>query len=413
MLTEKQKLEEIIKLGNLMTQIKDVDILMETILSEAKKFTQADAGSIYRCEENTLFFNYTQNNTLLKRLEPGKKLIYSTFKMPIDSKSIAGYVAETGQILNLPDVYHLPQNVPYSFNKEFDKTSDYKTTSVLTIPLKTNGDRIVGVLQLINAQDDYGEIIPFLEEDIPLVKHFANNAAVALERAEMTRAIILRMIKVAELRDPKETGAHANRVGAYSAEIYEEWATRKGKETLEIKRNKDTIRIAAMLHDIGKVAIPDAILKKPSKLTDEEYAVMKTHACAGAQLFMNKQSELDEMSQEIALNHHERWDGFGYPGHVDFETEEPLPGFKLENGKARGKEKEEISLWARIVSISDVYDALSSRRSYKSAWTEEDVINEMVNQAGKQFDPELIDIFVDIIDVLRSVRQKYPDEEAQ
>lgn len=411
MLTEKQKLEEIIKLGNLMTQIKDIDILMETILTEAKNFTQADAGSIYRCEDDILHFNYTQNNTLLKRLEPGKKLIYSTFKMPINSKSIAGYVAETGRILNIPDVYYLPSDVPYSFNKDFDITSNYKTTSMLTIPLKTNGDRIVGVLQLINAQDDEGNVIAFDSEDIPLVQHFANNAAVALERAEMTRAIILRMIKVAELRDPKETGAHANRVGAYSAEIYEAWATKHEVEPLVMKRNKDTIRIAAMLHDIGKVAIPDAILKKPAKLTDEEYAVMKTHPCAGARLFMNKQSDLDIMSQEIALNHHERWDGFGYPGHVDFETGDPIPCYQLESGKVRGKEKDEISLWARIVAISDVYDALSSRRSYKTEWTQEDVVNEMVNQAGKQFDPELIEIFSSIIDVLQSVREKYPDLE--
>ncbi len=410
MLDEKQKLEELIKIGNLMTQIKDIDILMETILSEARKLTQADAGSIYKCEKDTLWFNYAQNDTLSKRLEPGKKLPYKTFKMAVNEKSIAGYVAKSGKILNIHDVYELPDDVSYSFNKEFDKVSQYKTISMLTIPLKMSNDRVIGVLQLINAQEN-GKIVPFAEDNVPIVKYFAHNAAVALERAEMTRAIILRMIKMAELRDPKETGAHVNRVGAYSAEIYETWAERKGIDKQEIKQNKDIIRIAAMLHDVGKVAISDTILKKPGKLDDEEFAIMKTHTYEGAKLFGEKQSELDMISEQIALNHHERWDGFGYPGYIDKATGKPMKDYILPNGKVQGKKDEEIPLWARIVAISDVYDALSSRRVYKAAWSQDEVVQEMLSQAGKQFDPELMEVFGDLIEVLQSIRAKYPDKD--
>jgi response regulator RpfG family c-di-GMP phosphodiesterase len=411
MLNEKQKLEEIIKLGNLMTQINDIDILMERILTEARVLVNADAGSIYKCENELLHFSYSQNDTQQRKLPPGKKLVYNTFSMPINRTSIAGYVAISGEVLNIDDAYQLDDKYPFRFKKEYDIQTNYKTTSMLTIPLKTSSSKIVGVLQLINAQNMENEVVAFNQDDIPLIKHFANNAAVALERAEMTRTIILRMIKMAELRDPKETGAHVNRVGAFSAELYEAWAKMNHIQEAELQHMKDIIRIAAMLHDVGKVATPDSILKKPGKLTDEEFAIMKRHPYMGARLFSDKQSEMDIISQEIALNHHERWDGFGYPGQIDMQTGLPLPGFDKGNGQAIGKKGEESPLWARIVSITDVYDALSCRRSYKSAWSQDDVLAELKKCSGSQFDPELIDLFMGITDIIQSIRQKYPDEQ--
>lgn len=411
MKNDKQKFEEIIKISNLMTQVKDVDILMERILTEARTLVNADAGSIYKCEDDQLHFTYTQNETQQKKLAPGKKLIYTTFSMPVDKTSIAGYVADTGEILNIDDAYNIDEQYPFRFNREFDLQTSYRTTSILTIPLKTSTGKIVGVLQLINAQDEEGNVISFSRNDIPLIKHFANNAAVALERAEMTRAIILRMIRMAELRDPKETGAHVNRVGAFSAELYEAWAKKNNVPETEWQTKKDLLRIAAMLHDVGKVATPDAILKKPGKLTDEEFVVMKQHPYVGAGLFADKQSDLDIMSQEITLNHHERWDGFGYPGKIDLKSGLPLPGHDKGNGQAYGKKEDDAPLWARIVAIADVYDALSCRRSYKEPWTQEDVFNELQRCSGSQFDPELIELFLGIKDIVRSIRQKYPDEE--
>jgi HD-GYP domain-containing protein (c-di-GMP phosphodiesterase class II) len=401
-------LDKLVSISNFMTQIKDLDILMETILTEARKLVKADAGSIYRTMDDKLIFSYTQNETLQKDLAPGQKLIYSTFSMPIDDKSISGYVAGNGLILNIDDVYKIPNQVPYRFNPDYDIESGYKTVSMLTIPLKTSIDKVLGVLQLINAKSDTQEIIPFSEETIPIIEYFANNAAIALERAEMTRTLILRMISMAELRDPKETGAHVNRVGAYSAELYEVWAREHKVPAISFNRNKDLLRIAAMLHDVGKVGISDIILKKPAKLNDEEYSIMKTHAQIGASLFADQQSELDQMSMEIALGHHERWDGKGYPGKIDPKT--GLPEVIDEaSGNAIGKKQSEIPLMARIVAIADVYDALSSRRSYKEPWTQEDVVNELKNSAGSQFDPELVEQFLSIKELIQSLRHKYPD----
>lgn len=408
MSNENGKLQQLLEINSEIEQVKDVDVLLEKILSVARKLANADAGSIYVTEGKCLKFNHTQNETLQQQLAPGKKLIYTTFTVPINHYSIAGYVASTGEMLNISDVYQLSSEVPYHFDPSFDEKSHYRSQSMLTIPLKNIQGKVIGVMQLINARSDKDRVIPFFQEDIPLIRIFANNAAMAIERAQMTRALLLRMISMAELRDPQETGPHVNRVGAYSSEIYETWARKKGFEPKVIENYKDILRMAAMLHDVGKVGISDKILQKPGRLSDEEYDIMKQHVLMGAKLFMTSQSEFDEIACQIALNHHERWDGSGYPGHVDIITGKPLPGYEDEKtGKARGKRGEEIPLFGRVVAVADVYDALSNKRAYKDAWEEEDVIHELQKGAGKHFDPEVVEALLSSIEMLRSIAQRY------
>ena len=409
MLTEKEKLDELTKLGVELNQVQDLDILMERVLYDARRFVNADAGSIYIRDEDSLDFSYTQNDTLQNRLPEGEKLIYSTFTIPIDKKSIAGYVATTGHLLNLPDVYKIEPTAPYSFSRQFDETSGYTTRSVITIPLKTARGDILGILQIINSQDVNKQVIPFSEADEKMMLHFASIAAVALERAQMTRAILLRMIRMAELRDPKETGAHVNRVGGYAVELYEQWALRHQIDSKEIDRARDSLRMAAMLHDVGKVAISDMILKKPGRFSDDEFEVMKQHTVLGARLFLDTQSDFDETAMQVALSHHERWDGKGYPGYVDVATGEPLKDFRLADGTARGRKGEETPIFGRIVALADVYDALSSARVYKEAWDESDVLAIIEEEAGHQFDPELVEIFFSSLNVLRSIQERYQD----
>ncbi len=410
MLTETEKLSGLTNLGIELSQVHDVDILMERILTEARRFVNADAGSIYIRENRLLNFSYTQNDTLQSRLKPGEKLIYSTFKIPINTESIAGYVAETGRSLNLPDVYQIDATQPYRFSSHFDEVSQYTTCSVLTLPLRTAKDDILGVLQVINAQETSGRIIPFSEDDERMMLHFASIAAVALERAQMTRAILLRMIRMAEMRDPKETGAHVNRVAGYSVEIYEHWARRHEVSPKEIEGNRDILRMAAMLHDVGKVAISDMILKKPDRFNDEEYRIMKQHTVLGAQLFSNRQSDFDDAAAEVALNHHERWDGKGYPGYVDVASGIPLPGCALSDGAAKGKCGAEIPIFGRIVALADVFDALSSFRAYKEAWTEEKVLDAIRKDSGSHFDPELVDILFNNLGMIRSIQKRYAND---
>ncbi len=408
MLTEKQKLVKIVSLGIEITQIKDLDVLLECILKEARMLVNADAGTIYVKEDDKLKFTYTQNTTLQQR-QPGKKLIYATFTMPISNQTIAGYVANTGEMLNIPDVYKLSTTLPFSFNRKFDDLSGYLTQSMLTLPLKTNRGQTIGVLQLINAKNGTGKVTAFSKKDEPFIMHFANMAGVAIERAQMTRAMILRTISMAELRDPKETGAHVNRVAAYSVAIYELWAGKRGVPQDLLEKNRDILRMAAMLHDVGKVAITDAILKKPARLDDSEREIMKQHTYMGARLFTEQFSEFDEAAAVVALNHHEKWDGTGYPGHITPLDARVIPGYENSDGTPRPKKGDEIPVFGRLVALADVYDALSSKRSYKEKWDEGDVLEELKTCSGKHFDPEMVETFFECVDTIHNIAERYPD----
>ncbi len=409
MLTEKEKLRTLARLGMDLNQVQDLDILMERILTEARRFVNADAGSIYILEGDELHFSYTQNDTLQKRLGKGEKLIYSTFTIPIDEKSIAGHVALTGKPLNIPDVYKIDPTRPYGFSNKFDEASHYRTGSMLTVPLKNMRQRIIGVLQVINAKNESGGLIPFSGEDEDMMLLFASIAAVALEQAKMTRATVLRMIRIAEMRDKKETGMHVLRVGGYAREIYAKWSEKHKIPHEKVIINTDILSIAAMLHDVGKVGIPDKILQKPGKFTDEEYEEMKKHTWLGARLFLNEDSEYDRAAMEVALNHHEKWNGTGYPGWVNAKDGSPLKEYALPDGRPRGKKGEEIPLFGRIVALADVFDALLSKRVYKKAFSEDEVKKAICEGKGSHFDPDLTDIVLDIWPRLLNIRARYKE----
>jgi len=411
MMSEQEKIDLVTQISLDINEVKDIDLLLERILTNVRRFINADAGSIYLKDQDKLKFSYTQNDTQQKRLGSGKKLIYETFSLPITNMSIAGYVAKNCETVNIPDAYQLNNSVPYTHDPKMDEISDYECRSMLTVPITNQRDDVLGVMQIINAQDDEGNIIPFSESDEPLIRHFATSAGLAMERAQMTRNIILRMISMAELRDPKETGPHVNRVAAYSVEIFEEWAKMKQLPAKDIEGQKDVLRMAAMLHDVGKVAISDNILKKPGRLTMDEFDVMKSHTYLGARLFGNIQSDFDEMATEVALTHHEKWEGTGYPGYIDPLTEKPLSGFEGADGHPQPKKGEEIPLFGRIVALADVYDALCSRRSYKEPWSEERILEEIDKSNGKHFDPEVTKAFYKCLDVLKSISRRYPDED--
>jgi HD-GYP domain-containing protein (c-di-GMP phosphodiesterase class II) len=411
MLNEQEKLQLITRIVLDINEVKDVDLLLERILTSVREVFNADAGSIYLKDRDTLEFSYTQNDTLRERLGTGKKLIYNTFTIPVNDDSIAGYVANHNETVSISDVYTLNDSTPYSFDATFDELSHYRTRSMLTVPMTNQRDDVLGVMQVINARDDDDKPVPFAPSDEGLIRHFATSAALAVERARMTRDIILRMISMAELRDPKETGAHVNRVGAYSVEIYEEWSRRRGVSPEEVTLQKDALRMAAMLHDVGKVAISDLILKKPARLNMDEYEIMKSHTYLGARLFKDINSDFDEIAKEVALNHHEKWNGTGYPGYINPFTEDPLPGHSDTLGNPRPKQAEEIPLFGRIVAVADVYDALCSRRSYKEPWDEDRILEEMHQSSGSHFDPEIVEAFFSCLDLLKSIAQRYPDEE--
>ncbi len=399
-----QKLRSIIESEKVLNEIQDVDVMLEQALEQACKIVNADAGSIYVIEKERLFIKYALNETERKKLAPGQKLPYQSFSFPINEKSISGFCVITKQVLNDPDVYELGPDRRYSFNKQSDLITGYRTKSMVSIPLINQDGVALGVLQIINAQDNQGNIISFSDEAVFYLEHFAGNVTQALERASLTREMVYRMIHMVSFRDPKETGAHVNRVSSYAVEIYDRYAFNHKIPDIEANHYRDALKIAAMLHDVGKIGISDTILKKPGKFTDVEYNTVKGHTLIGAFLFTNQHSPIDKMSCDVAFRHHERWDGKGYPGKVDLSKVDEFNPIVEQWEGLRG---EEIPLAARIVSVADVFDALSSERVYKEAWNEESVLQEMKNQAGKQFDPEIIEIFFSVLPRIKQIQKAF------
>jgi HD-GYP domain-containing protein (c-di-GMP phosphodiesterase class II) len=380
--------------------IRDLSTLLDSILTETRALASADAGSIFLVEGGKLRFSYVQNDTLFRNDFLASKYIYSNSEVAIDESSLAGYVATTGAPLLVRDAYQLDPGAPYSFNPYFDEISAYRTKSMLIVPLRTSKSDLVGVLELINRLGPDGAVLPFTEKQRSIVAQFAFYAGVAIERAILLREVVYKMVRMMAMRDPEETQPHVNRVGAYAVEIYKRWAIAHDVPKAEVVEFKDVLQMSAMLHDIGKVGIPDAILRKPGPLDEGERERMKMHVLFGACYFENPRSEWDTLAREISLNHHEKWDGTGYPGAVADLALESLPGLP-------GKAGPEIPLSARIVAVADVYDALSSKRAYKDAWEEERVLTHMRRESGKHFDPELVGIFFEIYDVIRAIRQKW------
>jgi HD-GYP domain-containing protein (c-di-GMP phosphodiesterase class II) len=380
--------------------IRDLNTLLDSLLYETRTLTGADAGSIFLVEARKLKFSYVQNDSLFRSDFLSNKYIYTNNEIDIDERSIAGYVASTGRSLLIDDAYRLEGRYPFSFNPYFDQISSYRTVSMLIVPIRTSKNDMVGVLELINHLGEDGRPSPFTEDQKFSITQFAFYAGIAIERALLLRDVVFKMVRTTELRDPEETQPHVSRVGSYAVELYQSWSARHGVPREEVNSFKDILKISSMLHDIGKVGVSDAILKKVEELTREEFDSIKYHTLYGAQFFENPTSEWDTLAYEIALNHHEKWDGTGYPGAVE---DIHARGLSF----AAGKRGSAIPLSARIVALADVYDALSCKRVYKDAWEEDRVLFHIREQSGRHFDPELVTIFFEIYDVIRAIRDRW------
>jgi len=199
------------------------------------------------------------------------------------------------------------------------------------------------------------------------------------EIEETQREIIFTMGMIGESRS-KETGNHVKRVAEYSFII----AQGLGMAQEEC----DLIKMASPMHDIGKVAIPDSVLKKPGKLTEEEFDVMKSHTDIGYGLLKNSTRIILKSAAILAHQHHEKWNGKGYP---------------------QGLKGEEIHMYGRITAIADVFDALGSERVYKAAWELDRILNLFIEERGHHFDPQIVDAFMEQLPKIIKIRDNYSD----
>lgn len=191
---------------------------------------------------------------------------------------------------------------------------------------------------------------------------------------EAYKETIRRLVIASEYRD-EDTGDHIVRMAAYSALI----AEKHGLPNQEVER----IHMAAPMHDVGKIGIPDSILLKPGKLTDQEFDIIKTHTSIGFKILGGSRSEILNLAAEIALTHHEKWNGKGYP---------------------KGLARTQIPLAGRIVAISDVFDALSSKRPYKDPMSVGKATKIIGKERGEHFDPELADVFLNNMDAVLKIK---------
>ncbi len=284
---------ELSRIGVALTTERDLLTLLELILSQARRLSSADAGSLYLVEHHenapsTLRFKLSQNHTL-------PSLPFSEAVIPLDHASLAGYAASTGEPLIIPDVYLLPEDVSYRQNRSFDEKFNYRTKSMLVIPMGTHRDEVVGVLQLINrkrspdarltsAEAVEREVLPFDQRSVDLVSALASQAAVAIENGRLYEDIerlfegfVTAAVTAIESRDPTTSG-HSSRVATFTcglAEAVDRVGAGPYRATRFSREQMKELRYAGLLHDFGKVGVREQVLVKQKKLYPHDLAIVK------------------------------------------------------------------------------------------------------------------------------------------
>jgi HD-GYP domain-containing protein (c-di-GMP phosphodiesterase class II) len=291
-----QELHELNHIGVALSAQRDIDKLLELILLKCREITAADAGSLYLVErgrdqetkaDDELVFELTQNSSVVYP--------FTKHKMPLSEASIAGYVALTGQIVNVADAYHLPAGSPFKVSRSFDEKSGYRTKSMLVVPMRDHQNEVIGVIQLINKKRDAKAVlqpvqlveetvIPFTSVDEELVTSLASQAAVAFENARLIQDIkdlfdsfVKASVTAIESRDPTTSG-HSSRVATLTVGIGEKLDALESGPFREVRFTRDQlqeIRYASLLHDFGKVGVREKVLIKGKKLYVGEMLLIK------------------------------------------------------------------------------------------------------------------------------------------
>ncbi|MCW8934678.1 MAG: response regulator [Gammaproteobacteria bacterium] len=289
----------------------------------------------------------------------------------------------------------MPEMDGYEVCREMRKRQFYNEFPIIFITAKTDEESLLeafdaGGQDYVTKPFKAPELMARIKTHLKL-KEFEDSQQVVIDNAlaelkilnkeiiETQKEVIFTMGSIGETRS-KETGLHVKRVAEYSRLL----ASLSGLNDIEA----DMVAMASPMHDIGKVGIPDSILNKKGRLTVDEFEVMKTHAVIGYEMLKHSERPLMRTAAIIALEHHEKWDGSGYP---------------------KASSKNDIHIYGRITALADVFDALGSDRCYKQAWEDEKIFELLKEQSGKHFDPGLVAIFFDNLDQFFDIRSQYKD----
>lgn len=353
-------LVSLVKIGRSINALTDINVLLKVIAEETKIAMQAD-----RC---TVFMFDKEKNELWSKVALG--MDSQEIRFPAD-KGLAGYVVRSGESINIEDAYNDDR-----FNPEVDKETGYKTKNMLCMPIKNNNQEIIGAFQVLNKNEGV-----FTKSDEDLLAAIGGSASIALENAQLFEqqkelykeqkllfeSFINTLATSIDARD-KITAGHSSRVKLYSMLIV---------NALNMdEKMKEIIEKAATLHDIGKIGIRDSVLQKEGKLTDEEYKHIQEHVQITHNI-LDKICLTEDFKEitEIACSHHEKYDGSGYYRHL---------------------KGEEIPYGGRILAVSDVFDAITSRRHYRDKMPIVNVINILLKDSGTHFDKSIVDVFLGI-----------------
>lgn len=349
----REHLLKLLEFSKLLNSTLDINEIRERAILASMELVNCEAGSLllYDDEKEELYFDVALGERAHR---------IKTIRLKL-GQGIAGWVAQHRK----PEIINDVQNDPRFF-RGADKKSGFITKNMICLPVMSK-DKLLGVLQAINKKEGL-----FTEYDLELLLALSSQIAVSIENAKLYEelketlyAIILSLADTIEKRDPY-TGGHTQRVMEYSLLIGQ--AMNLSKEEME------KLRLAAVLHDIGKIGIRDAILLKESKLTDEEYRIIQNHTIYGAEILQHIK-QLKDIIPGV-LYHHEKYDGTGYP---------------------KGLKGEEIPLIAQIIAVADTYDAMTTDRPYRKGLSKEVALAELQKWSGRQFSPTVVEAFVKIM----------------
>lgn len=357
------QLFSLLRLGEELATKTNIDDILVVLGNSAREILGVD-----RC---SIFIYDTEKEELWTKIAHGVDQI----RVP-SSTGVVGKAALSKEVQIVVDAYN-----DFRFNKEVDRQTGYVTKNIIAVPLLNSKGETIGVFQALNKH--IGE---FSNTDAEILVLIGNYASVSIENALLYKKledsqlkIINKLSGAAEFKD-NETSAHTKRVGLFSELI--------AKELGFDERECFLIKLTSPMHDIGKIGISDGILLKPGKLDNEEFAVMKKHTLIGFNILYDESDAILKKAAIIAKEHHEKWDGSGYPD---------------------GKKGEEIDLGARITAIADVFDALTSERPYKEAWSVERAVELITSSKGSHFDPNIVDIFLKKLDDIVTIKREYGD----